>query len=183
MFSLLKSLYHLRSCRNSSEYSKTSGNFLPLLMMRLVRKFVWEIFNIISSDVCFRIFYLDFWCCCIRGILILMANNRNLPTNVQGFSSFCNQNKPFLPFWSAFRVLYLMIYCLKLKKGGQSWKVPLVLITRCINKKFLTNRKSSRGWAKTKWQIPWVTDLVKSKFIILPHYRVSKWWFFRSLVL
>ncbi len=70
MSRLLKSLYHLRSCRNSSEYSKTSGNFLPLLMIRLVRKFVWEIFNIISSDAHFRIFNLSLWCCCIRGILI-----------------------------------------------------------------------------------------------------------------
>ncbi len=70
MSRLLKSLYHLRSRRNSFEYSKTSGNFLPLLMIRLVRKFVWEIFNIISSDARCRIFNLGLWCCCIRGILI-----------------------------------------------------------------------------------------------------------------
>ncbi len=70
MSRLLNSLYHLRSCRNSSDYSKTSGNFLPPLMIRLVPKFVWEIFNIIASDARFRIFNLALWCCCIRGILI-----------------------------------------------------------------------------------------------------------------
>ncbi len=70
MSRLLKSLYQIRSCRNSSEYPKTSGNFLPLLMIRLVREFVWDIFNIISSDARFRIFNLDLWCCCIRGNLI-----------------------------------------------------------------------------------------------------------------
>ncbi len=69
MSRLLKSLYHFRSCRNSSEYSKTLGNFLPLFMLRLVRKFVWEIFNTISSDARFRIFNLGLWFSCIRGIL------------------------------------------------------------------------------------------------------------------
>ncbi len=70
MSRLSKSLCHTRSCRNSSEYSKTAGNFLPLLMIPLLRKLVWEIFNIISSDARFPIFYLRLWCCSSRGILI-----------------------------------------------------------------------------------------------------------------
>ena len=38
MSRLSKCLYHVRGCRNSSEYSKTVGNFLPLLIIRLGQK-------------------------------------------------------------------------------------------------------------------------------------------------
>ena len=70
MSRLSKCLYHVRSCRNSSEYSKTSGNFLPLLIIRLAHKIVWDIFNIISSDVALLIFKLCLWCFSSRDILI-----------------------------------------------------------------------------------------------------------------
>ncbi len=67
---MVKCLYHARSCRNSSGYSKRVGNFLSLLIIRLVQKIVWVIFNIISSDACFRIFNLGLWFCCSRHLLI-----------------------------------------------------------------------------------------------------------------
>ncbi len=70
MSRLSKCLYNVRSCRNSSEYSKTAGNFLPLLIIRLVQKIVWQIFNIISSDAALPIFNLGLWCFSSRDILI-----------------------------------------------------------------------------------------------------------------
>ncbi len=50
MSRLSRCLYQVGSCRNSSEYSKTLGNFLPLLLIRFAQKIVWDIFTIISSD-------------------------------------------------------------------------------------------------------------------------------------
>ena len=69
MSRLSKCLYHVRSCRNSSEYSKTLGNFLPLLIIRLAQKIVWDIFTIISSDAALPIFNLGLWCFSSRDIL------------------------------------------------------------------------------------------------------------------
>ncbi len=69
MSRLSKSLYRVRSCRNRFEYSKTSGNFPPLVIIRLVQKFAWEIFNIISSDTALRIFHLGLWFSSSRDIL------------------------------------------------------------------------------------------------------------------
>ncbi len=54
----LEDYYNRWSCRNSSEYSKTWGNFLPLLIIRLAQKIVWDIFTIISSDAALPIFNL-----------------------------------------------------------------------------------------------------------------------------
>ncbi len=64
---LSKCLYHVRSCRNSSEYSKTSGNFLPLLIIRLAQKIVWDIFTIISSDAALPIFKAGYRECYCAG--------------------------------------------------------------------------------------------------------------------
>ncbi len=58
MSRLSKSLYHARSCENSSEYSKTAGNFLPLPNILLIQKIVLEIVNIIPSDAALPIFNL-----------------------------------------------------------------------------------------------------------------------------
>ncbi len=66
---LSKCLYHVRSCRNSSEYSKTLGNFLPLLIIRLAQKIVLDIFTIISSDAALPIFNLGLWFFNSRDIL------------------------------------------------------------------------------------------------------------------
>ena len=70
MSRLSKSLYHVRSCRKSSDYSKTLGNFLPLVIIRLVQKIAWEIFNIILSDTALPIFHLRLGCSSSRDILI-----------------------------------------------------------------------------------------------------------------
>ncbi len=69
MSRLSKCLYHVRSCRTSSEYSKTLGNFLPLLLIRLAQKIVWDIFTIISSDAALPIFNLSLWFFSSRDIL------------------------------------------------------------------------------------------------------------------
>ncbi len=70
MSRLSKCLYHIRSCRNSSEYSKTLGNFLPLLIIRLAQTIVWDIFTTVSSDAALPIFNLGLWCFSSGDILI-----------------------------------------------------------------------------------------------------------------
>ena len=117
MSRLSKILYRLRGCRNSSEYSKTAGNFLPLLMIWLVQKIAWEIFNIISSNAHFLIFNLGLWCCCSMGYLNWRRGSHCCPMMTPKYPKSYKKQKTCVtsPYNED-------VQCKFLSKSGSKWR-------------------------------------------------------------